>query len=62
MRWMGKRLKIRGRAKNSIDHPHGGREGCRLIGCIHPVTPWKKPRLGPKTNNLNMYIKAFTSI
>ena len=22
MRWIGKRSKIRGRAKNSIDHPH----------------------------------------
>ena len=62
MRWIGKRSKIRGRAKNSIDHPHGGGEGRRSVGKTHPFTPWRKPRLGPKTSNLNIYVKAFTCI
>lgn len=50
-RWMGRRPKVRGIAKNPIDHPHGGGEGRSPIGCVMPVTPWGKPALGPKTRN-----------
>lgn len=50
-RWLGRRPKVRGSAKNPIDHPHGGGEGRASIGLPRPVTPWGKPALGPKTRN-----------
>lgn len=50
-RWLGRRPKVRGIAKNPIDHPHGGGEGRSPIGRVMPVTPWGKPALGPKTRN-----------
>jgi len=50
-RWLGRRPKVRGSAKNPIDHPHGGGEGRSPIGRVMPVTPWGKPALGPKTRN-----------
>ena len=50
-RWLGRRPKVRGSAKNPIDHPHGGGEGKTPIGLPRPVTPWGKPALGPKTRN-----------
>lgn len=48
-RWLGKRPKVRGVAKNPNDHPHGGGEGKSPIGRARPVTPWGKPTLGVKT-------------
>jgi large subunit ribosomal protein L2 len=55
MRWIGKRPKVRGRAKNPVDHQHGGGEGRRPVGHIHPFTPWGKPRLGMKTRSRRKY-------
>jgi len=48
-RLMGKRPKVRGKAKNPVDHPHGGGEGGSPIGLKHPKTPWGKPTKGYKT-------------
>lgn len=48
-RWLGKRPRVRGVAKNPVDHPHGGGEGRAPIGRSHPVTPWGQPALGRKT-------------
>lgn len=48
-RWLGKRPKVRGVAKNPNDHPHGGGEGRSPIGRPKPVSPWGKPALGVKT-------------
>lgn len=50
-RWMGKRPHVRGKAKNPVDHPHGGGEGGCPIGLKHPKTPTGKPALGYKTRN-----------
>ncbi len=46
-RWLGKRSKVRGVAKNPVDHPLGGGEG-KSSGGRPPVSPWGKPE-GPKT-------------
>lgn len=48
-RWLGIRPRVRGVAKNPVDHPHGGGEGRAPIGRSHPVTPWGFPTLGRKT-------------
>ncbi|KKU77632.1 MAG: 50S ribosomal protein L2 [Candidatus Peregrinibacteria bacterium GW2011_GWA2_47_7] len=48
-RWKGLRPEVRGKAKNPVDHPHGGGEGCTPIGLKHPKTPWGMPALGFKT-------------
>jgi len=45
----GRRPKVRGKAKNAVDHPHGGGEGGSTIGLKHPKTPTGKPALGVKT-------------
>jgi len=50
-RHMGKKPTVRGKAKNPVDHPHGGGEGGSPIGLKYPKTPWGKPALGPKTRN-----------
>jgi large subunit ribosomal protein L2 len=47
-RWMGVRPTVRGVTMNPVDHPHGGGEGRSPIGG-HPLTPWGKPALGPRT-------------
>ncbi len=47
-RWLGRRPKTRGVAKNPIDHPMGGGEG-KSSGGRHPCTPWGKPTKGYKT-------------
>ena len=52
-RWLGKRPKVRGKAKNPVDHPHGGGEGAQPIGMKHPKTRKGKPALGVKTRKLN---------
>lgn len=48
-RLMGRRPHVRGKAKNPVDHPHGGGEGGAPIGLKHPKTPWGKPTKGYKT-------------
>lgn len=59
-RWLGERPKVRGSAKNAVDHPHGGGEGKCPIGRSQPVTPWGKPTLGrhtrKKKKQTNKYI------
>jgi len=50
-RWLGHRPHVRGKAKNPVDHPHGGGEGNTSIGLKHPKTPTGKPALGYKTRN-----------
>ncbi len=50
-RWMGRRPHVRGKAKNPVDHPHGGGEGSSSIGMKHPKTPTGKPALGFKTRD-----------
>jgi len=47
-RWLGVRPKVRGVAKNPVDHPHGGGEG-KTSGGRHPVTPWGVPTKGYRT-------------
>ncbi len=53
-RWQGKRPKVRGVAKNPVDHPHGGGEG-KSSGGRHPVTPWGVPTKGYKTRKKGKY-------
>jgi len=48
-RWLGKRSKVRGVAKNPVDHPLGGGEG-KSSGGRPPVSPWGKPE-GVKTRH-----------
>lgn len=50
-RHLGRRPKVRGVAKNPVDHPHGGGEGRSPIGMPGPKSPWGKPTLGYKTRN-----------
>lgn len=49
MRYLGIRPRVRGKAMNPVDHPHGGGEGSHPIGMKHPKTPWGRPALGVKT-------------
>jgi large subunit ribosomal protein L2 len=54
-RWLGKRPKVRGVAKNPVDHPLGGGEG-KTSGGRPPVSPWgkaegKKTRARKKASN-----------
>lgn len=53
VRHMGRRPKVRGKAMNPVDHPHGGGEGRQSIGLIHPKTPWGAPALGLVTRKRN---------
>ena len=46
-RWLGRRSRVRGVAKNPVDHPLGGGEG-KTSGGRPPVSPWGKPE-GRKT-------------
>lgn len=48
-RWLGKRSKVRGVAKNPVDHPLGGGEG-KSSGGRPPTSPWGK-REGKKTRH-----------
>ncbi|MBU0647601.1 50S ribosomal protein L2 [Patescibacteria group bacterium] len=54
-RWMGRRPKVRGKAKNPCDHPHGGGEGGSSIGMKYPKTPWGAHALGVKTRKIKKY-------
>lgn len=55
-RWLGQRPRVRGSAKNPVDHPHGGGEGKSPIGRSRPVTPWGKPALGQRTGKPNQFV------
>jgi large subunit ribosomal protein L2 len=46
-RWLGRRPRVRGVAKNPVDHPLGGGEG-KSSGGRPPTSPWGKPE-GKKT-------------
>jgi len=48
-RWMGRRSRVRGVAKNPVDHPLGGGEG-KSSGGRPPTSPWGKPE-GRKTRH-----------
>lgn len=48
-RRLGVRPRVRGKAMNPVDHPHGGGEGNQPIGLKYPKTPWGKHALGVKT-------------
>ena len=50
-RHLGRRPKVRGVAKNPVDHPLGGGEGRSPIGMPGPKSPTGKPTLGYKTRN-----------
>nr|YP_010447283.1 ribosomal protein L2 [Halimeda opuntia]UTN43203.1 ribosomal protein L2 [Halimeda opuntia] len=54
-RWLGIRPRVRGSAKNPVDHPHGGGEGRAPVGRCHPLTPWGKPTLGKRTRRTRKY-------
>ncbi len=47
-RWLGRRPRVRGVAKNPIDHPMGGGEG-KSSGGRHPCSPWGQLAKGLKT-------------
>ena len=49
MRHRGVRPRVRGKAMNAVDHPHGGGEGRSPIGLTHSKTLWGKPARGVPT-------------
>ena len=51
-RWLGKRPKVRGTAKNPVDHPMGGGEG-RTAGGRHPCSATGVLSKGGKTRSPN---------
>lgn len=50
-RWLGRRPKVRGTAKNPVDHPYGGGEGRQGRGTRRPKTMHGKVTGGHKTRN-----------
>ncbi len=58
-RHMGHRPTTRGKAKNPVDHPHGGGEGNVSIGLKKPKTRTGKPALGYKTRNPKKFSNKF---
>ncbi len=48
-RWLGRRPKVRGVARNPVDHPHGGAEGKAAIGRRGPVSRTGVAALGFRT-------------
>lgn len=50
-RWLGRRPKVRGTAKNPVDHPYGGGEGRQGRGTRRPKTMHGKVTGGRKTRN-----------
>ena len=57
-RWLNKRPKVRGVAKNPLDHPHGGGEGKTSGGRSTSVTPWGKPTKNKKTSKSNNKLRV----
>ncbi|MEK7189140.1 MAG: 50S ribosomal protein L2 [Patescibacteria group bacterium] len=49
MRHRGVRPRVRGKAMNVVDHPHGGGEGRSPIGMKRAKTAWGKPARGVPT-------------
>lgn len=55
MLFKGNRPQVRGVAKNSNDHPHGGNSN----GVLRPKSPWAKTiKKSPAVNKVNLDIKA----
>ncbi len=59
VRHMRRRPKVRGKAKNPCDHPHGGGEGGSPIGLKHPKTPTGKPALGYRTRKKKKFSNRY---
>jgi large subunit ribosomal protein L2 len=59
MRFRGIKPRVRGKAMNPVDHPHGGGEGLQPIGMKHPKTPQGKPALGVKTRNKKKFSNKY---
>lgn len=49
LKLLGRKPKVRGVAKNAVDHPHGGGEGKSRIGRAFLCTPFGKNNKGKKT-------------
>jgi large subunit ribosomal protein L2 len=49
MRKLGVRPRVRGKAMNPVDHPHGGGEGLQPIGMKSPKNVFGKKAYGVKT-------------
>lgn len=58
MRHLGIRPRVRGKAMNPVDHPHGGGEGHNPIGLVHPKTPQGLPAFGVKTRTRKKWSNA----
>lgn len=58
-RLKGRKPHVRGKAKNPVDHPHGGGEGNQPVGLTEPRTPWGKPALGVRTRKRKKYSNTF---
>lgn len=58
-RWLGRRPKVRGTAKNPVDHPYGGGEGRQGRGTRRPKTMHGKITGGHKTRNPKKKSKKF---
>jgi large subunit ribosomal protein L2 len=61
-RHMGIRPKVRGKAMNPVDHPHGGGEGQQPIGLKGPKTPSGLYTLGRKTRRKGRAIRRSARI
>lgn len=58
-RHRGIRPRVRGKAMNPVDHPHGGGEGHNPIGLVHPKTPQGLPAFGVKTRKAKKWSNPF---
>lgn len=54
-RRLGRRPRVRGKAMNPVDHPHGGGEGGSPIGLKQPKTKWGKKAMGVRTRSKRKY-------
>lgn len=59
MRLRGIKPSVRGKAKNPVDHPHGGGEGHNPIGMKFPKTASGKHAIGVKTRDANNKTSRF---
>lgn len=59
LRWLNRRPKVRGVAKNPVDHPHGGGEG-KTSGGRPSVTPSGRITKGQPTRKKNYKLKYVT--
>ena len=58
-RWLGRRPKVRGTAKNPVDHPYGGGEGKQGRGTRRPKTAHGKITGGHRTRNKKKHSSKF---